>query len=281
MKEQAAENNDLTRLADALIFLCSQKRTGKLLIREQGREGELFLSDGQITHARLDQCVGLQALFFILSWESGTYTFAPKQTADQRTIEMETGRILSLLAKRMRAWRAMNKANPLNLNEILCLLPQASGTIRLKKEEWDILARIDGRRTLKEVSDEMCMAPLDLVKAIQRFREAGLVGEGSRYPGAASVVFGRDFLDALEKELSLEVGAVAAILIEDALKDVEEATESLEEDKMEIFLQRLSGAIPSEENRLRFLQAARILAFEFSGNEKPPRQEKDQEGKKK
>jgi hypothetical protein len=280
MKEQDLEKSETTKLSDTLNFLCSQKRTGKLLIREGDKEGEVFFSDGLITHAQSDPCVGLQALLFMLSWERATYTFTPKQTTDTRTIEMETSHVLSLLAKRVRAWSVMSKANPLNLNAILCLLPQARGTIRLKKEEWDILARIDGRRSLKDISDEMYVAPLDLAKAIQRFRKAGLIGEGAHYPETANAIFGRDFLSALERELNQALGAVAPIFLEEALKDLAETAEPLTEDKIEILLERLSGTIPLEENRLRFQQAARILAFEFSGDEKQLQQEEDQEEEK-
>jgi hypothetical protein len=227
MKEQDLEKSETTKLTDTLNFLCSQKRTGKLLIREGDKEGEVFFSDGLITHAQSDRCVGLQALLFMLSWERATYTFTPKQTTDTRTIEMETSHVLSLLAKRVRAWSVMNKTNPLNLNAILCLLPQARGTIRLKKEEWDILARIDGRRSLKDISDEMYVAPLDLVKAIQRFRKAGLIGEGTHYPETANAILGRDFLSALERELNQALGAVAPIFLEEALKDLAETAEPL------------------------------------------------------
>jgi hypothetical protein len=279
MKEQVEGHTDSATLADALNFLSSQKRTGKLLIREGKKEGEIFLAEGEITHALFDRNTGLQAIFFMLSWEGATYNFTPKETTEQRTIEMETSRVLPLLAKRMREWRQMNEASPLNLDTILCLLPQARGTIRLKKEEWDVLARIDGRRSLKEISDEMCVAPFDLVKAIQRFRRAGLIGEGIHYGETASAVFGRDFLLALEKELNQALGAVAPVLLEDALKDLEESTEPLNEEKIEILLERLTSSIPKEENRLRFQQAARILAFEFAGEEKLPQQRKDKEKK--
>jgi hypothetical protein len=72
---------------------------------------------------------------------------------------METTKLLSLLAKRPREWSQMNEANPLSLNTILCLLLQARGAVRLKKEERDILTRIDGRKSIKEISDAMCVAP--------------------------------------------------------------------------------------------------------------------------
>jgi DNA-binding MarR family transcriptional regulator len=280
MKEQAEDNSKTTKLADALKLLCSQKRSGKLFIAERGKKGEVFLVDGMITHAQCDRCAGIQALLFMLSWENGTYAFTPQQTSDQRSIEMETSDVLSLLSKRLHEWSLIAETNLLDLNDILCLLPQASGQIRLKKEEWDILARIDGRRSLREISDEMYMAPLDLAKAIQRFREAGLIGGGNRSSEKAGVILNRNLLTALEKQLKMAVGPVAPILIEEALKDLEEATESLAGDKLEILLERLSNAIPSTENRERFQQSARTLAFELSGNETLSANEEGHEGTK-
>jgi len=274
---ETGEKKDAARIADALTFLCSEQRTGKLLIQKEERKGEVYIEEGGITHAQLEDCVGLPALLFMLSWERGTHHFTPKETTEQRTIEMETSRVLSLLAKRMREWDRLSANNPFDLNAVLCLHPQARGTIRLKKEEWDILARIDGRRSLKDISDEMYVPPLDLFKAIQRFRNAGLVGKSSRYPEAADAAFGEEYLSALEGELNLIVGPIAPIILEEALQDLEESMEPRTEDKMEILLKRLTAAITDEEKRSHFLQRARILADELSPGERPSEREEEKE----
>ena len=280
INEQGGETNDTAQLTDVLSFLCTQKRTGKLLICEKKKEGEVFLTDGKIIHAQFAQCVGLQALLFMLAWETGTYNFTPKKTSDQTTIEMETNQILSLLSKRVQEWNRINKDHSLNLNVVLYLLPQARGTIRLKKEEWNILAKIDGRKSLKNISDEMYLAPLDVVKTMQRFRKAGLIGEGTRYPESAYATFSEDFLTALERELNLVVGPIAPILFEEALKDMDEAPDPRVTDKMGILLETLSNSIPIKEHRVRFQQAAQSLVLEFASEKKLSQKEKDHEGTK-
>jgi hypothetical protein len=281
INEQVGESNDTAQFTDVLTFLCTQKRTGKLLISKKEREGEVFLTNGKITHAQFAQCVGLQALLFMLSWETGRYNFTPKKNSDQTTIEMETTQILSLLSKRVQEWNRINRDHSLNLNVALYLLPQARGTIRLKKEEWNILAKIDGIKSLKDISNEMCLAPLDLVKTMQRFRKAGLIGEGTRYPESAYAAFNEEFLTALERELNLAVGPIAPILFEEALKDMEEAPDPLITDKTEILLETLSNPISIEEHRVRFQQAARSLALEFASDKKLSQKEKDHEKAKK
>jgi hypothetical protein len=281
INEQGEESKDTAQFTDVLTFLCSQKRTGKLLISEKEREGEVFFTDGKITHAQFAQCIGLQALLFMLSWETGKYNFTPKKKSDQTTIEMETTQILSLLSKRVQEWNRINRDHSLNLNVALYLLPQARGTIRLKREEWNILAKIDGIKSLKNISDEMYLPPLDVVKIMQRFRKAGLIGEGSRYPESAYAAFNEDFLTALERELNLAVGPIAPILFEEALKDMEETSDPLVTDKMGVLLETLSNAIPIKEHRVRFQQAARSLALEFASDQKLSQKEKDHEKAKK
>jgi hypothetical protein len=276
--ERDGLNNDTAQLTDALAFLCTQKRTGKLQVSVEKKSGEVFITDGKITHAQFEQCMGLQALFFMLAWEKGKYNFTPKDTIDETTIELEANKVLSLLAQRKDEWHRIDQDYSLNRNTVLCLLPEARGTIRLKKEEWDILARIDGRRSLQEISDELYMAPLDLVKIFYRFREAGLIGEGTRYPEKAYAALGEEFLSSLERELNLAVGPLAPLLLVEALKDLEETPEPFTSDKIAILFEKLSSAIPTEESRLRFQQAARILALEFFGDEKfAPTEEYTQE----
>lgn len=267
--QQNGLNNNTAQLTDALTFLCTEKRTGKLQISREEKSGEIFITEGRITHAQFEQCMGLQALFFMLSWEQGKYHFTPKDTTDKTTIEQEAPKVLSLLEKRKDEWHRIDQDNPLNRNTVLCLLPEARGTIRLKKEDWDILARIDGRKSLQEISDELYMAPLDLVKTINRFRDAGLIGEGTRYPKTAYAALGEEFLSSLEREFNLAVGPVAPMLLEEALKDLEETPEPFNAEKIAMLLEKLSDAIPQGENRLRFQQAVQILAFEFAGDEKP------------
>jgi hypothetical protein len=265
------------QFVDALGFLCQQKRTGGLLVRAEGRQGEIFIREGRITHAQFGPFVGLKALLFMLTWGRGQYNFTPQETTEQATIEMETAEILSLLAQQAEEWKRLTQEQTLNLNTILRLLPQASGTIKLAKDEWDVLARIDGRKSLEDLSSEMDLPPLDVVKAIERFCTAGIIGRGHHRPAAGSTVFGADYLSALEKELKLAVGPVASIVLEEGLKDLQVAGEPLTADQIEILLERLSQAIPEAGKRSVFQQTVRSLAAEYASTERPLPKEEEQE----
>jgi len=263
------ETKDTHQFVDALGFLCQQKRTGGLRLRAGGREGEVFLQEGRITHAQFGPFVGLKALLFMLAWGTGAYNFTPQETSGQTTIELENAEILPLLAQQTEEWKRISRDQTLTLNTVLRLMPQARGTVKLAKDEWDFLTRIDGRKSLEDICCEMDLPPLDVVKAMQRFRKAGLIGIGHRRPETGSTVFGADYLSALEKELKLTVGPVASIVLEEALKNLQVAGEPLTEDQTEILLERLSKAIPEAEKRSGFQQNARGLAAEYAGTEGP------------
>ncbi len=280
MSAQDVETKDTHQFVDALGFLCQQKRTGGLLVRAEGKEGEIFIQEGRIAHARFGPFVGIKALLFMLTWGTSQYNFTPQQTSDQATIEVENAETLSLLAQQAEEWKRLTQDQPLSLGAVLRLLPQASGTVKLAKDEWDILAKIDGKKSLEDICYEMDLLPLDLVKAIQRFRKAGLIGIGHRRPETGSVVFGADYLAALEKELKLAVGPVASILLEEALKDLQAAGEPLTEDQIEIVLERLSRAIPEAEKKSAFQQTVRGLAAKYAGTEGllPKKEDKETTG---
>ncbi len=123
----------------------------------------------------------------------------------------------------------------------------------------------------------MDLPPLDMVKAMQRCSKAGLIGIGHRSADKAGTLFGADYLAALEKELRLAVGPVASIILEEALKDLQEAGRPLTHQEIEILLERLSKAIPEEEKRSGFQQTVRGLAAEFYGKEQSPHKKEDRE----
>lgn len=278
MNPSGEENNATTRLTDVLTFLCQQKRTGKLLVSEEEKAGEIYLNDGRIRHAQFSQCSGLQALFFMLAWEQGTYHFTPKHTIEKTTIEMDTTNVLSLLSQRMQRWNKINTHQPLDLDVVFCLLPQARGSIRLKKEEWDILARIDGRKSLRDISEELYVPPPDLIKMTHRFLEAGLIGAGIRYPETAYADFGEDFLSALEHELHLLIGSEARRLLTEALQELDARGQSLTlYRKIDILMGEIANALPREEEKATFNKTARHVLRLLASNQQSPSSRDDQE----
>lgn len=265
MRGHGVEGNDTFKLTEVLNLLHTQKRTGRLIIHGEGRRGEIFLVDGKITHALVGPCVGLKALFFMLSWKRAESSFTPKESADKTTIEMKTSQVLKQLSQQMQEWAMMDEDQIPDPNSIIRLLPRARGMVRLKKEEWEVLAKIDGKKTVKQLCDDLYLPPMDLIKRIHRFLEAGLIGEAHPYRERVYTDMGEEFLSALEGELSLAVGPVAPMLMEETLRDLDEGdVPSNQQQKMGTLLEKLSNAIPEEEKRIQFQKASLALAQKFA-----------------
>ncbi len=67
MDRGAIEGHTGNELNDVLAFLYSRKRTGRLLVSAWGKKGEVFLEEGMLVHAQVGECMGIQAIVFMLS----------------------------------------------------------------------------------------------------------------------------------------------------------------------------------------------------------------------
>lgn len=75
------------QLADLIQMNCLSQITTALQIKKDEREGTVYFEDGQITHAEIDALEGEDALFSILSWQSGSFKFLGGLKAPHRSIE--------------------------------------------------------------------------------------------------------------------------------------------------------------------------------------------------
>lgn len=64
-------------IPDLLQILGMNKRSGKLSLERGSERGEILVTDGRPVNARLGRVEGEKALFRLLSWTEGTFTFAP------------------------------------------------------------------------------------------------------------------------------------------------------------------------------------------------------------
>ncbi len=69
------------QLPDIIQMNCLSQITTALYVTKDQREGVIYFEDGQITHAQIEALEGEEALFAILSWQSGSFKFAGGQKA--------------------------------------------------------------------------------------------------------------------------------------------------------------------------------------------------------
>ena len=74
-------------IADLLQILASNKRTGRVELTHDGQKGEIFLSEGRPAQARSGVIDGEKALFRLLTWREGSFSFTPGPLAVPARIE--------------------------------------------------------------------------------------------------------------------------------------------------------------------------------------------------
>ncbi len=77
------------RLEDVLQMLCYRKESTLLRVRDHARWGSIYVHDGGITHAEIDDLSGVEAFYEILSWESGEFLSQIVLTLPEQTLFMD------------------------------------------------------------------------------------------------------------------------------------------------------------------------------------------------
>lgn len=85
------KNISLTGLVQ---IVCLERKTGELLLVRRGQEGAIFFEKGEIVHAKLDNVIGEEALFNMLSWTDGNFRITDKVTVIAKTISINWNHLL-------------------------------------------------------------------------------------------------------------------------------------------------------------------------------------------
>lgn len=74
------------QLPDLIQMNCLSQITTALYVKKENREGVIYFEDGQISHAQVGTLEGEEALFTILSWQSGSFRFVGGEKAPTSSI---------------------------------------------------------------------------------------------------------------------------------------------------------------------------------------------------
>jgi DNA-binding response OmpR family regulator len=74
------------QLPDLIQMNCLSQISTALYVKKESREGVIYFEDGQIPHAQVGALEGEEALFTILSWQSGSFRFVGGEKAPKRTV---------------------------------------------------------------------------------------------------------------------------------------------------------------------------------------------------
>jgi hypothetical protein len=80
---------------EILQVLDLNRKTGKLVIISNDGRGEIYLAEGQVTHAKLSDLVGEEAVYKMLAQERGYFEFDMRDISEiEHTIHVKTANLL-------------------------------------------------------------------------------------------------------------------------------------------------------------------------------------------
>lgn len=85
---------DDMRFTDVVQILCAGGRNMAIALTRDGREGHVFVQDGEVTHAEVGDLVGAEAFYEIMRWPDGQFTTSRCAAPPERTIQVSAMSLL-------------------------------------------------------------------------------------------------------------------------------------------------------------------------------------------
>ncbi len=124
-----------------------------------------------------------------------------------------------------------------------------------------LLIAIDEKKNLYQIAEEVDMGTATFKKALSK-----LLGQGLIEPVQKDIpVLDHAFIKTLQINLSLAIGPMAEILIEDMAEEMEIDPEAIPVHQAAELIAHLSLEVPDEENRMQFKKAMLAILNKFRG----------------
>jgi hypothetical protein len=163
-------------LSDIVQLVAVSGKTGMFSMTRGSEKGYVYLQNGQITHAKLGEVEGEDAIYALALWNQGTFQFSPGVESEARTIGRSNTNLLLEAARRSDEWKILSKKIP-GTDSIPVLLARdgANGPVTLTPLEWRVVTKTDGQRSIEEIARSLKASAFDIAKTLYGLVTAELV----------------------------------------------------------------------------------------------------------
>lgn len=180
---------DTFALPDVLRLLAATKKTGRLRITGGRGTGSVWAAGGDIvgveaTHApHANEAV--DALFELLRFQDGAFTFDAEATHDDPDAPAEVEVLLAQAESLLDEWRTIEAVVP-SLDAWVTLASSLpDGEVTIDQARWTTVVAVGGGATVRRVADELCLAELPVSRAVKELVELGLAEIAAAPPAGA------------------------------------------------------------------------------------------------
>lgn len=135
------------------------------------------MHSGIILHAAAGTQIGENCIYALMGWLEGEFSFTPDIPAPERSIQTTTEQLLLEAARQAEQWADIKDV--LSSTEVVFnISPSGStSTISLKPIEWQVLAQVNGERSVQDIADLLELQEFDVAKIFYSLTSAGLLYE--------------------------------------------------------------------------------------------------------
>ncbi len=174
---------------DIIQLVSVSGKTGMFLLLRGSERGSIYLRNGKIVHAEIDGVTGEEAVYALAIWSTGDFQFTPGKESETVTIDKTNTSLLMEAARRLDEWKVLARKIP-GVDHIPVLKPRDLGEpVTLSPPEWNLVIRIDGRKTVEELARATSSNSFDTAKVLYGLVTADLVdmrpGHSAARPAAA------------------------------------------------------------------------------------------------
>ncbi len=129
-----------------------------------------------------------------------------------------------------------------------------AGEINLKPEAFRLLVQVDGVRTVAEIAQGIGVDQAAAASIAASLYKAGVLEAASGVVAPPRATVNGVFFDQVTRELTLVMGPLAKVIIEDEVNALGETRENFPRERVAELVERVSEAVHSDTRRLRFQQ---------------------------
>jgi hypothetical protein len=171
-------------LPDIIQLISVSGKSGVFHLVDGPHQGQIYLHEGKIVHAQLDDTAGEEAVYALAIWSQGDFKFEHGVATEHRTISKSNTNLLMEAARRLDEWRVLSKKIPsTDLVPEFVVQEHREGQINLNTSEWLILSKIDGQRSIKQMAAASGLSVFDVAKILYGLIATALIR--LRDPGPA------------------------------------------------------------------------------------------------
>ena len=173
-------------LPDIIQLISVSGKTGVFHLTDGPLKGQIFLHDGKIVHAQLEDTSGEEAVYALAIWSQGDFKFEPAPPSEIKTISKSNTNLLMEAARRLDEWRVLSKKIPsVEMIPEFVVQDTREGQINLNTSEWLILSKIDAHRSVKAIAQASGLSVFDASKILYGLIATGLIRLRERPAGPA------------------------------------------------------------------------------------------------